>query len=96
MHLNTALPESKAATLPAKYIYEALYALAMYRHYPEGGLVTREMMQEFLSDPTVQIELARQQRDLDEITAACQQPDGLLALIPTLRVRAIAEAITFE
>jgi len=46
--------------------------------------------------PLVQTELARQQRDLDEITAACQQPGGLLALIPTLRARAIAEAITFE
>ena len=88
--------DSALAVLAAEMAFETMYSLFMNAAYPDCTGVTGEMINNTIASPPAQTELARQQRDLDEIAAACQQPDGLLALIPTLRARAIAEAITFE
>jgi len=86
--------EKLYAVRSSKYAFEVCYSYVLSRGDIDYHLPNSTQL--IYSDPIAQAELARQQRDLDEITAACQEPGGLLALIPTLRARAIAEAITFE
>jgi len=86
--------EVDKAISPSQLIFEVIYYHVLYRDNIDYSLPGA--IEQIFRDPIAQTELARQQRDLDEIAAACQEPGGLLALIPTLRARAIAEGIMFE
>jgi len=86
--------DEEFAEMTASCVFEVIYYYVLYRDNIDYSLPNSTRL--IYSDPMAQTELVRQQRDLDEIAAACQQPGGLIALIPTLRARAIAEAIMFE